>query len=62
LKEYQEKKRDLIHNLKIKLNSLSLKKVGKPVELRMEKMDTMEGRQKFEIEMTDLGIGHLNIT
>lgn len=41
---------------------MSLKKLGKPIDLKLEKMDTMEGRQKFEHEMVDLGIAHLNIT
>jgi hypothetical protein len=40
----------------VKLNGLSLKKTGKPVEIRLEKMDTMEGRQKFEVTIGDLGI------
>jgi hypothetical protein len=61
-KAYAERKNELIHNLKLKINQLSLKKTGKPIELKMEKMDTMEGRQKFEMEMVKIGIGHLNIT
>lgn len=60
--DYSEKKATLIHDLKVKLNSLSLSKTGKPLELKMEKMDTMEGRQKFEFEMEHLGIAHLQIT
>ena len=46
----------------MKLNNLSLKKTGKPVELNLEKLDTMEGRQKFELSLEPLGITHLNIT
>lgn len=61
-KAYAERKSELIHNLKLKINQLSLKKTGKPIELKMEKMDSMEGRQKFEMEMVKIGIGHLNIT
>jgi hypothetical protein len=48
-KDYANRKADLIHELKVKLNSLSLRKTGKPLELKLEKMDTMEGRQKFEL-------------
>lgn len=61
-KDYDEKKANLLHDLKVKLNSLSLTKTGKPLELKMEKMDTMEGRQKFEFEMEHLGVAHLQIT
>jgi hypothetical protein len=43
-KAYAERKSELIHGLKMKLNQLSLKKTGKPVDLKLEKMDTMEGR------------------
>ena len=42
--EYKERKADLIHKLKTKLNTLSIKKTGKPVELKLEKLDTLEGR------------------
>ena len=45
----------------MKLNSLSLKKTGKPVELKLDKLDTMEGRQKFNTSIEPLGITHLNI-
>mmetsp|Transcript_9559 Transcript_9559/g.9180 ORF Transcript_9559/g.9180 Transcript_9559/m.9180 type:complete len:170 (+) Transcript_9559:357-866(+) len=60
--EYNERKSQLIHDLKVKLNSLSLKKVGKPVELNLEKLDTQEGRNKFELDIEPLGISHLQIT
>ena len=61
-KDYDEKKKNLLHDLKVKLSSLSLSKTGKPLILNMEKMDTMEGRQKFEFEMESLGVAHLQIT
>ena len=51
-----------MHELKLKLNTLSVTKIGKPLELRLEKLDTMEGRQKFELQMEELGVQHLNIT
>jgi hypothetical protein len=60
--DYLERKAALVHDLKVKLNSLSLKKVGKPIELKLDKLDTMEGRQKFEMSIDPLGIAHLNIT
>ena len=53
---------DLIHNLKVKLNSLSLKKTSRPLEFNMDKLDSMEGRQKMELELEKLGISHLRIT
>jgi hypothetical protein len=58
-KEYAERKAQLIHNLKLKLNTLSVNKTGKPIELKMEKLDTMEGRNKMEIQMEELGVSHL---
>lgn len=51
-----------MHNLKTKLNSLSLKKLGRPVEFNLEKLDSAEGRMKFRVQMESLGIAHLDIT
>src|SRR3569833_2538279 len=56
------KKSDLINQLKTKLTTLSVKKTGKPIELKLENLDTMEGRQKFEMQIEPLGIAHLQIT
>lgn len=42
--DYANRKQELVHNLKMKLNTLSMGKTGKPLELKLEKMDTMEGR------------------
>lgn len=61
-KVYQEKKADLIHNLKVKLNSLSLKRMNRPLEFNLDKLDTHEGRQKMEMELEKLGVSHLKIT
>ncbi len=61
-KEYAELKANLIHSLKIKLNQIALKKTGKGIDLNLEKMDTMEGRMKFDLELEKLGVHHLNIT
>lgn len=51
----------MLHNLKLKLNVLALKKLQKPLDLRLEKLDTMEGRQKFQLQMEELGIAHLDV-
>lgn len=51
-----------MHDLKTKLNSLSLKKQGKPVDFNLEKLDSAEGRMKFRLQMEKLGIAHLDIT
>ena len=59
---YGERKAALIHDLKLKLNSLSLQKRNRPLELKLDKMDTMEGRKNFEFQMEELGIAHLHIT
>ena len=61
-KEYQEQKHSLIHDLKHKLNKLSLKRRGVAQELKLEKLDTMEGRIKFMMDMQELGVAHLEIT
>lgn len=47
LKNYQERKAELIHELKKKLNILSLKTLKVPIHVKMEKIDSMEGRQWF---------------
>lgn len=61
-KDYADKKNELIEQLKAKLNTLSLQKTKKPLEINLEKMDTFEGRQKFELQMEELGVAHLQIT
>ncbi len=48
-KEFQEEKADKLHNLKTKLNSISLKKLGRPAELNLDKLDSAEGRMKFRM-------------
>lgn len=50
-----------MHELKTKLNSLSIKKTRKPIEFNMEKLDSSEGRMKFKLEVDSLGLGHLDI-
>ena len=46
----------------MKLNTLSLQKIGRPIEIKLEKLDSMEGRNKFEMQMEELGVAHLHIT
>jgi C2 domain len=60
--EHKEIKDEKLHNLKVKLNSLSLKKKGKPMDFNLEKLDSAEGKMKFRVEMESLGIAHLDIT
>ena len=47
--------------MKLRLNSLAIKKLGKPVDLRLEKLDSMEGRSKFQMQMEQLGVAHLDV-
>jgi len=61
-KEYAERKAVLIHNLKTKLNQISLKKRNKQLDFSLEKMDTFEGRVLFDRDLESIGVGHLNIT
>lgn len=51
-----------MHDLKVKLNSLSLKKRGKPLDFNLDKLDSAEGKSKFRLEMESLGVAHLEIT
>lgn len=62
LRNYQERKAELIHDLKKKLNILSLKALGVPIHVKMERIDSMEGRQWFQTQLNKMGAGHLNIT
>jgi hypothetical protein len=59
---YATEKMDLIHDLKVKLNQLSLKRTNKPLELNLEMMDSAEGRESFRNQMQEIGIGHLEVT
>ncbi len=52
----------MVHNLKLKLNQIALKKTGKGIDVNLDKMDTMEGRMKFDLELEKLGVRHLDIT
>ncbi len=60
-KEFNEEKSRKMHDLKTKLNSLCLKKLGKPIEFNLDKLNTAEGRMKFRLQMELLGTAHLNI-
>jgi hypothetical protein len=61
---YKREKDDLVQVLKEKLNILSVKETGKPFlsdNQLMRKLETFESKQKFETELEELGIAHLNI-
>ena len=38
-----------LHELKMKLNQLSLKKTKKAADLQLDKLGTLEGKMKFKI-------------
>jgi hypothetical protein len=61
-KEHKELREQKLHDLKTKLNTLSLKKRGQPIEFNLDKLDSQEGRMKFRLQMEQLGVAHLNIT
>lgn len=61
-KEHAEEEAQKLHDLKVKLNSLSLKKRGKPLDFNFDKLDSAEGKMKFRLQMENLGIAHLDIT
>lgn len=61
-KKHIEEKDQKLHELKIKLNMLSLKKTKKPIEFNLEKLEKMESKMKFKLQLDNLGIGHLDIT
>lgn len=50
---------ELVHQLWTKLNQLSLKRLDKPIDMRREKLETSEGRAKFESDLDTLGVAHL---
>ncbi len=60
-KDYYDRKNGLIHDLKVNLNELSVKILNKPFSFDFDKLETMEGRFKFQDEITKMGAGHINI-
>jgi hypothetical protein len=50
-KAYKDMKTRLVHDLKTKLNQLSLKKTNKVLEMRLDKLATSEGRAKFDVDL-----------
>lgn len=57
--DFKDEHRDKVHKLKTALNSMSLKKTQQPIDFNLEKLETHEGRHKFDHEMLKLGVGHL---
>lgn len=47
--KYGERKNELLEMLKSKLNTISKNKLGKPFQLEMEMLDTLEGRNALEL-------------
>ena len=47
--KYGERKNDLLNQLKQKLNTISKSKLGKPFQMDMEMLDTLEGRNTLEL-------------
>jgi len=58
---FKDEKKDRVHQLKNKLNRLSLKKLQEEMRYSEKKLETLEGRAEFNMKMEKLGIGHLNI-
>jgi hypothetical protein len=50
-KEHAEEKEEKLHHLKTKLNMLSLKKTKKPIEFNIEKLEKMESKMKFKLQL-----------
>ena len=48
--------------MKTKLNTLSIKRTQKPLEIKLEMMDSAEGREKFKQNMENIGVAHLSVT
>jgi hypothetical protein len=62
LADYRAKKMELVRDLWIKLNQLSRKNRGKEVEITLGKLESFEGRAKFDIILEEIGVLHLDIT
>ena len=61
-KQYLEKKKTLFHDLLDALQKLSdFKELGK-LELDLDKLETLEGREELELQIEPLGVRHLKIT
>jgi hypothetical protein len=59
---YTEKKQAKIHDIKTKLNAISLKKTRKPINFNLEDLDTAEGKNTFNLQLEDIGVAHLGLT
>ena len=59
---YVQAKSLLVQDLRARLDQLSRKKAGKPIDMRLEKLATSEGRAKFESDLDELGVSHLKVT
>ena len=48
--KYGERKNELLEKLKSKLNAISKNKLGKPFQMDMDMLDTLEGRNALELQ------------
>ena len=60
-KEHAEQRESKMHELKLKLNALSIKKTKKAIDFNIDEIATMEGKMRFRTQMDNLGVGHLEI-
>jgi hypothetical protein len=51
-----------VHDIKTKLNAISLKRTRKPINFNLESLDSHEGKAAFNLQMEDIGVGHLSLT
>jgi hypothetical protein len=47
--EFEEAKEQRIHEIKTRLNAISLKKTRKPLNFSLESLDTQEGKSVFSL-------------
>lgn len=43
------------------LNKVSYKRTRKPMDFKIEQLDTHNGRMKFRVDLENMGLAHLNI-
>jgi len=58
---YETQKKALIRRIKLKLNSISQERHGKPFNFEIQDLDTHEGRMSFRMNLEKLDLGHLEI-
>jgi hypothetical protein len=61
LKNYKEVKNELSKELFRAVSNAAIKITGKPLIMDLSKLETAEGRMKFESQLDDISLGHLQI-